>query len=39
MSDIDVKFMKGNRQTAKAIGLKIKPQKKKKTTSSKKGKK
>ena len=28
MAEIDVKFMKGNKQTARAIGLKIKPDKK-----------
>ena len=34
MADIDVKFMKANRQLAKDIGLKIKPDKK--TTAKKK---
>ena len=28
MAEIDLKFMKGNRKTAKAIGLNIKPDKK-----------
>ena len=27
MSEIDLKFMKGNRKTAKAIGVYIKPEK------------
>lgn len=27
MAEIDLKFMKGNRKTAKAIGVKIKPEK------------
>lgn len=38
MAEIDVKFMKGNRKTAKAMGVTIKPTKKsaKKSTSKKK---